>query len=447
MEFTIEQWREGFALASKIYYIKGHLDFPEDYVFVSKSYSFPIGEWSKYTRENVGKLTERDISDLVSHGFIWNSKYLGNHEKFDKYYPMMLKCLSREYGLQLSKIEDKGCKEFIDSLNSLRDMNDNAFLTVREVQMLNEINFPWKKSNVYKSDTVNLDNYLKKDNYLNDKLREMYNDIRDNITRENIGKENRQIKAFEESNELLRKKVSSLELWIAVYKKENDIYNTKRKILALECENRALRRELKRCKNAGNEKDTIFKINERSNIESSMSKEELEKETRLDWIYEALRDYKNMKPVKDEHCVEYINLLTDRKTVLTHREKVLLLALSDGRKYLSNRILSLDPIKRDAALSFEEAKSQLDVTFRTLKKLTDKPEFAPGDLTLGGDSLEEALKTFLLGAETLTMKEFRDVGHGYFTKIAGLRNNPPEFVRALTNGKLKSIHFSKEKTK
>lgn len=134
------KWIEGFAIASKLYYKFGHLDIDAGTVTTT---GFPIGDWLQWNRDNIGSLNIYDINDLTTMGMIWNKSLLGNHRNFISNYNRLKKYKRFDEKMDLSRIEEDDLREWAYELIEWRKMENNAFLTLREVDMLDELGFPW----------------------------------------------------------------------------------------------------------------------------------------------------------------------------------------------------------------------------------------------------------------------------------------------------------------
>lgn len=138
---TDNEWMTGFRLATRLYYMNGNLDIPDD--AVTKG-GYKIGEWIKYTRENVDKLSSFDINNLTSYGMIWSSNR-GLHDQFGKMMKKLMKCNKTENGkIPWSEIEkDAQLKKWANLMINGRRECDNAVITLREVDMMSDEGFPW----------------------------------------------------------------------------------------------------------------------------------------------------------------------------------------------------------------------------------------------------------------------------------------------------------------
>lgn len=134
------KWIDGFAIASKLYYKLGHLDIADGVVTNS---GFPIGKWLQWNRDNIGSLSLYDIYDLSSMGMIWSKNLLGNHRNFAKNYERLKKYKRFDEKLNIESITEPDLKKWASDLIIWRRLEDNALLTLREVDMLDELSFNW----------------------------------------------------------------------------------------------------------------------------------------------------------------------------------------------------------------------------------------------------------------------------------------------------------------
>lgn len=138
---TDSEWMLGFSIATRLYYTNGNLDIPEDAV---TNGGYKIGEWIKYTRENVDKISAFDINNLASYGFIWG-KSRGIHKSFSRMCKKLQTLKKNENGIiSLTAIKDD--PELVKWVNMIvegRKACDNAVITLREIEILTSIGFPW----------------------------------------------------------------------------------------------------------------------------------------------------------------------------------------------------------------------------------------------------------------------------------------------------------------
>lgn len=138
---TDSEWMLGFSIATRLYYTNGNLDIPEDAV---TNGGYKIGEWIKYTRENVDKISAFDINNLASYGFIWG-KSRGIHKSFSRMCKKLQTLKKNENGIiSLAAIKDD--PELVKWVNMIvegRKACDNAVITLREIEILTSIGFPW----------------------------------------------------------------------------------------------------------------------------------------------------------------------------------------------------------------------------------------------------------------------------------------------------------------
>lgn len=138
---TDSEWMVGFSIATRIYYSNGNLDIPDD--AVTKG-GYKIGEWIKYTREHVNQISSFDINNLASYGFIWGTSR-GIHNQFHVMYNKLSKLERTEKGIiKLSAMkEDPDLMRWVAMIIEGRKACDNAVITLREIEMLTSIGFPW----------------------------------------------------------------------------------------------------------------------------------------------------------------------------------------------------------------------------------------------------------------------------------------------------------------
>lgn len=138
---TDSEWMVGFSIATRIYYSNGNLDIPGD--AVTKG-GYKIGEWIKYTREHVNQISSFDINNLASYGFIWGTSR-GIHNQFHVMYNKLSKLERTEKGIiKLSAMkEDPDLMRWVAMIIEGRKACDNAVITLREIEMLTSIGFPW----------------------------------------------------------------------------------------------------------------------------------------------------------------------------------------------------------------------------------------------------------------------------------------------------------------
>ena len=134
------KWIDGFTIASKLYYKLGHLDLDEH---VATNSGFPIGKWLQWNRDNIGSLNLFDIYNLSSMGMIWSKHMLGHHRSFAKNYERLKKYKRIDEKIKASNIKEQDLRKWANDLILWRKLEDNAFLTLREVDMLDEIGFDW----------------------------------------------------------------------------------------------------------------------------------------------------------------------------------------------------------------------------------------------------------------------------------------------------------------
>lgn len=193
-----DMWYAGFAIATKIYYSTGSLDIRTD--AVTDKTKFPIGEWTQWNRKNVDKLDLFEINDLNSYGFIWDEKELGHHVHFLENYDKLKKYKTALHGLNIKAIEDEDLLDWVNSLPSLRKMYNNAYLTKREIQMLEEIKYPWGDN--WPTEKEEDEKRKSKDAFILEKIRVNAVDIQNKLRKE---KED-QIKGYKNEIEKLTTK-------------------------------------------------------------------------------------------------------------------------------------------------------------------------------------------------------------------------------------------------
>lgn len=167
------EWITGFVLASRLYYRFGHLDYKPGSKIIN---GFDIGEWLQWNRDNAGSLAIYQLNDLTTYGMIWNAESMGRHSKIYRNIEKMKSYRNIDGILDVAKIEknDPDLHKWMQLLPEFRRLNDNAFLTLREIDMLSEIGYNWPGR--WPSRVVEDAARREKVEWLTDKLRIAYMD-------------------------------------------------------------------------------------------------------------------------------------------------------------------------------------------------------------------------------------------------------------------------------
>lgn len=138
-------WTKGFAIASRLYHIYGHLDFDEDAV---TSGGYPIGEFLQYNREHCYELNTFDMLNLTAMGMIWSRKNLGYHKDFKHRYEILKLYFKKHKDIEtVNDIKEPDIREIVLRFMRDRELHLNEVLTLRQVDMLRSIGVPFVDKN------------------------------------------------------------------------------------------------------------------------------------------------------------------------------------------------------------------------------------------------------------------------------------------------------------